>query len=518
MNVKTTQLGLTNGRKLKLLLGFIALGFAASLAIYSWSGGFERVAVGPTIIMIVLIGPLTVLVVKGLRQGIKHLADLKAAWSWWHWMILLLLISTLVFRTRDNQEVSSTPVDALALLRIIPEVIVGIALFWRLKSRRLAWRESMFQGLIGLLTAFGLVAVASSTWSVYPAWTLYKSVEFILDVSVVAMFLISVTSEIEIRQLCNWVWLLYGLDLVITWTNAAIWPDECLDELGRLSSVWPVISYNSLGASSAIISVVALARLLVRDQGEQGRKERPWYCLLLACGLVTLAASQTRNAIAAFIVGAVLVLVFEHRAWIAGVMGGLGATLLIFTSLGPRVIQFLSRDQTDAQISALSGRGDWWAFAWQQFLQRPFRGYGAYAAGRFAVLGKLGIVAAQIHSDWMEVLTGTSFWGFLPFALAVIGCWWVLGRSYRDRSLTPNERRWLPEIAGVFGVLTLHSFFNVELSWHAPLAYLTVIAYAEYIRRERAKDESRTSEAGSVLYPINAAALGLEASPHSVTR
>jgi hypothetical protein len=32
------------------------------------------------------------------------------------------------------------------------------------------------------------------------------------------------------------------------------------------------------------------------------------------------------------------------------------------------------------------------------------------------------------------------------------------------------------------GMLTLHSFFNDELSWHCPLLYFAILGYAEFIR------------------------------------
>ena len=100
-------------------------------------------------------------------------------------------------------------------------------------------------------------------------------------------------------------------------------------------------------------------------------------------------------------------------------------------------------------------------------------------------LGKLGIVTSQIHSDWLEVLTDTSFWGLIPFVAAFIACWWIVIRSYGDCSLAPDEREWLPEIAGLLGMVTVRSFFNIEMSWHAPLLYLTIIAYTEFLRRKR---------------------------------
>jgi hypothetical protein len=482
MNFETTQPGLTNKRNLGLLAGFAVLGVVMSLGTYALSGGFERVSVGSMIAAIILVVPFTIVLVNGLRQGWTYLSDLRATWTWWHWLFFLLIFSTLVFRVRDNQQTAANPIDAWALLRIGPEAIVVVVLWLRQRNQATAWRQSLFQGLLGVYAMFGVVCVISSIWSVFPAWTLYKSLELLVDISTVAAVLVTASSVTDIRQMCNWIWVLYAFDLITAWIGAAVWPSECLDELGRLSSVWPEISSNSLGSSSAIVSLVALARLLAP---RQGKNDRAWYTLLLAFGLFTLAASQTRNSIAGFLVGAFILLIFERRAWMAALGTAVLAVLLMFTSLGPRVVQFLSRDQTEAQISHMSARTDWWGFAWHQLMQRPWTGFGAFAGGKFAVMGKLGIVASQIHSDWMELLTGTSFWGMIPFAASVIGCWWILLRSYGDKSLTGDERRWLPEIAGVFGALTVRSFFNVELSWHAPLPFLAVIAFAEFLRRKR---------------------------------
>lgn len=481
LNVENAQPALASSRNLKVLLGFAAFGVLLSFGAYFVSGDFERIGFFPMLALIILIAPLTILTLMGLRQGVKHFASLRAAWTWWHWPLALLVLSTLVFRVRDNQEVTSAPIDAWALLRLGPEFIVAVVLGWRLLNRETNWRNSLFKGLLCLLAIFAFICVISSTWSVYPAWTLYKSLEYLLDVATLAAILATVSSMEEIRRLGNWVWFLYALDLVWCWISAVIWPTEALDELGRLSSPWPEISYNSLGASSALVSIVALARLFRKTE----KSERAWYSLLLGFGLVTLAASQTRNAMAGFLVGAFLVLVYERRAWIGVVGGAIGASALMFTSMGPRVVQFLSRDQTESQISGLSGRGDWWTFALHQLMQRPLTGFGAYAGGRFAVLGKLGIVTSQIHSDWLETLTDTSFWGLIPFAAAFIGCWWIVTRSYWDRSLAPDERDWLPEIAGLLGVITVRSFFNIEMTWHAPLFYFTIIAYAEFLRRKR---------------------------------
>ncbi len=499
MNFETTQPGLTNKRNLGLLAIFAVLGVAISLGTYAFSGGFERMGIGSMIVLIILIVPVGILVVAGLREGMGYFQELRAAWTWWHWLFLLLTFSTLVLRLRDNSVAAATPVDAFALFRIVPEAIVVVILWLRLRNRETTWRRSMFRGLVGVMAAFGIACLVSSTWSVYPAWTLYKSVEILLDIATVAAVLATVQSAGEIRKVCNWVWVLYGADILVAWLGAAIWPADCLDELGRLSSVWPVISSNSLGSSSALVALVALARLVSRKQGKPEKSGRAWYMLLLAAGLITLIASQTRNSMAGFLFGALLIFIYERKIWVP-VVGLLGAVpVMMFTSLGPKVVTFLSRDQSESQIAHMSARVDWWTFAWEQFIHRPFTGYGAFAAGKFAVLGKLGIEASQIHSDWMEVLTGSSFWGLLPFAAAVAGTWWIIGRSYSDQSLTADERQWLPEIAGVFGAITVRSFFNVEMCWHAPFLFLTIITYAEFLRRKQNQPVAELNRSPSII-------------------
>jgi len=97
------------------------------------------------------------------------------------------------------------------------------------------------------------------------------------------------------------------------------------------------------------------------------------------------------------------------------------------------------------------------------------------------------------------VLTGSSFWGLLPFAAAVIGTWWIIGRSYSDRSLTADERQWLPEIAGVFGAITVRSFFNVEMCWHAPFLFLAIVTYAEFLRRKRLQPVADLNRSPSII-------------------
>ena len=147
------------------------------------------------------------------------------------------------------------------------------------------------------------------------------------------------------------------------------------------------------------------------------------------------------------------------------------------------VMGVVNRDQSEGAIGTLSGRTGWWAYGMEQLSQHPLTGLGAYAAGRFAVLGKLGVgAAAMMHSDWIEVVIGTSFWGLIPFAGALLATWWYLFRCIRGDSFPAEQRQLALELFALLGMLTLHSFFNDELAWHCPLLYFAILGYAEFIR------------------------------------
>jgi len=151
------------------------------------------------------------------------------------------------------------------------------------------------------------------------------------------------------------------------------------------------------------------------------------------------------------------------------------------------VVSFLERGQSQDQMESLTGRTEWWHLAWQGFMEHPWTGLGAYAGGKFGVLSKMGFGdTPQLHSDYLETLVGTSIWGLIPLLAGLFGTWWLLVQFVRAPSLQPFERQLALEAIGVLGVITVRSFVNVELIWHAPQFFLVVLGYAELLRR-RAK-------------------------------
>jgi O-antigen ligase len=471
-----------------LLLLFVLIGFSIAVLVSVLAGsrpyGVLMAAAG-----ILLAIPLAALLTQALPQGVAKARILAQNWTWWHPLWFLIFFSMLVFRIRDVGAAKANPLDAWAMTRVLPEVFVALALIVRLLLKRPNWLRALFTGIPGAMAVYCLVCVASSAWSVNASWTAYKSLEFLADVSLLAAIVASADSSLTYQSLLDWTLTFYGLSLVGVWINLPLWPNEAMDG-GRLTGVVPVEASNSVGTSGAVLALVALCRLMPMFGHA---RNRAWYFLLLIFGLISMVMSGTRNSEAAFIFGVGLIVLFSRRLRKIALIGTAAALpfLAIATLLSDRLWQkawavaasFAQRDQSSGAFDSLSGRTAWWAYGMEQLMHHPFTGLGAYAAGRFAVLGKLGVgAAAMMHSDWIEVAIGTSFWGLIPFAGALIAAWYFLIRCIRSNAFAPDQRQLGLEFFALLGMLTLHSFFNDELSWHCPLLYFAILGYAEFVR------------------------------------
>ena len=351
------------------------------------------------------------LAIRAVPEGLVMARNLASNWRWWHLLWFCIFFSMLVFRIRDVSEAQQNPLDAYAMLRILPEGFVSLSLIIRLILKKPNWLGALFRGIPGAMAIYCLVCLATTPFSVNASWTAYKSLEFLADVSLLASIVASAEGFITYESLVNWTLTFYGLSLVGVWSNLPIWPTEAMDG-GRLTGVIPVEASNSVGTSGGVLAIVAICRLMPMF----GRaKNRAWYVLLLVFGLVSMVLSKTRTAEAAFILAVLMVVVMTPRLrklalWSGVVIAPVVAVAIFFDDQLTKnawnfIINVASRDQSDAAIGSLSGRTAWWEYGIQQLMHHPWTGLGAYAAGRFAVLGKLGVgSAAMMHSDWIEIL------------------------------------------------------------------------------------------------------------------
>lgn len=473
-----------------IVVPLVLLGYLAFAELFQFSSHFSR----SDLVMLAgaLLGvPALVAVGLAFRQGFGHARTLLSSLKWWHWLWALTLLSALTFRIRGVSDIASEPLDAWAVFRIAIDILVAFVLLVRLTLRRTHWPSSMARGVVGVLTVYGLVCLASTAWSVNPPWTVYKSWEYLIDIALLAAILESVDSTEDFRGLFNWTWTLYGLLLLSVWKDVLLFPQESLHgevlqegaALGiRLDGVVPAISSNDVGTFSAIVALISLARLF---PSSGRRAHTSWYVVLLGGSLVTLVLAQTRSAIIGVMLGGFVILLFSKRGRLGALLTFVAAPVAALFTMGGIIWSFLERGQTQAQLATMSNRAQWWTFAWQTYLERPVTGFGAYAGGRFAVLAKLGLgLTSTMHSDYLEVLVGTGIWGMIPLLVTLAATWWLLIRFVRHPA-DAQERQLAVEALVILAMLTLRSVFNNMFTWHPPLPFLTVLGYVEYLRRKR---------------------------------
>jgi len=438
--------------------------------------------------------PIAIFAAVGLWEAGAAAVNLFRQFKWWHVLWGMLFFSALIFRKRSSSEAYSTPVDSAALYRIGVVALVGIVLLFRLFLRRTSWLKSLITGIPGVLTWFTLTCMLSTVWSVYWEWTLYKSCEYAVDVAMLACIVYVIQSGEEIKSWFEWTWLLYGLLLCAVWFWVPVDPGDALTshfEYGeqgigligvQLQGLFPDVSSNDIGQYGAVLAAVALVRLLPNTRK---RHNLTWYLLLFGFGLATMLFAQCRSAIMGWCMAVFCIYLFSRRVFQGAVIFISGALVFVVSGLGTLTWEYLQRGQSTAQMTSLSSRLSWWSVAWEKFTDNPLTGLGAWAAGRFGVLAKLGHkMTASMHSDWVEIIVGTGIWGIIPIMVVMVWTWWVLIRFIRNPELHGLHSDLCLEAIAVLSVLTVRMFFMTELSWHAPLSFLAPIGYAEYVRRQ----------------------------------
>jgi hypothetical protein len=448
----------------------------------------------PLGVILLLLAPLVcVFVLPGAMKNLYVESQiLFKSFTWWQGVWLLMLVSGLVFRVREVQDINAQPLDAWAGFRIAVEGIVGVILIARLVSGSTPWLRTLFVGLLAFMTAFVVIDLVSTSWSVKPLWTFYKSTEYLVDLSVVAALITTLKSTKELEKLANWTWTLLGCLLFTSWFGAIIDPADALEKgftLGplqaRLTGLIPNLSANAVGEFSAILGIVALYRML--DDPDQ-KFSQSWYRLLFAVAMITLVFSQTRSAIGAFVFAVGILLILTRRVIIGAIAGGVTAfcavILFAFTNVGTVIWAYLARGQNAQQAEGLTGRVEWWQYGIQKFMEKPLTGYGAFAGGRFVILPGLGRLATpDLHSTLVETLVDTGIWGLPLILITIAGIWFFLYRAVRSPSLSASESRVAVELLAVMAVLTVRCVVSGDLIDHPAVSFFTVLCGAEFMRR-----------------------------------
>jgi O-antigen ligase len=422
----------------------------------------------------------------------RESAKLAHSFTWWQGLWLIMFLSGLVFRVRDEHDIQQSALDGWAVYRILLDAIVGVVLIERLLRGKTQWVRSLFRGLIGVMAIYPLLCAVSTSWSVAPGFTFFRAVEYLLDLSLLACIAATLDSVEEYEKFANWTWTLLGLLVVSAWIGAIVDPADALVQSFsygplsiRLEGVCPGIDANSIGEFCAILASIALCRIL---DDPKRKYDRALYRLLFAAALVTLIFTQTRAAVAAFLFSIILLFIFTRRFVLGAILGITaslaGVILVVFTHFGETVTNYLLRGQSVSEAETMSGRAQFWQFAMQKISERPWIGYGGYAGGRFVVLPGLGLPGkTDVLNTLVESLLDIGVWGPLTLVTVLGVVFWYLARSTRDTSLEPAERHLGMEILLAASIVSMRCLVSGNITSHPALGFLTCLGCAEFLRR-----------------------------------
>ncbi len=195
-----------------ILLSTIVLLQAAVLV---WLG--DRLTAG--VAAVVLIGGVAgcAAIPTAAAQAFARIRLLARTVQWWHWLWAFLFCSDFVFRLRNSQSIQDDPLDFWALYRVALVGLASLVLGWRLLTRRGQWVPSLLSGLVPVMAMFPLVGLLSTAWSIYRAWTGYKSIELLIDISVLAAATAAAGNVVSFKSLFDWSWFLFaGLQCTVS--------------------------------------------------------------------------------------------------------------------------------------------------------------------------------------------------------------------------------------------------------------------------------------------------------------
>jgi hypothetical protein len=210
--------------------GFVALGYMATWGTASLMYRFG----GVVTVAAVLILPATLaMLARALPQARRKIISLRSNWAWWHTLWFILVLSGCTFRARDIYAAHQEPVDSQAFVRICLVAIAALIVATFTALRGAGWLKSLFQGPLAPLTAYALVCAVSTVWSVFPSWTLYKSLEYLVDITCLAAIVTLIRSAHGYKAFLDWSWTLCGLLVCSIWLGVLLWPSqELLAEQG----------------------------------------------------------------------------------------------------------------------------------------------------------------------------------------------------------------------------------------------------------------------------------------------
>jgi O-antigen ligase len=343
--------------------------------------------------------------------------------------LILLLLSTIVFRQRSADQLAYNPLDPAAQFRVLC-VLVALGLGAIAVTVPRAAHSGRLTVPIRLYIVYIVIVFIGAPLSVNPSLTAYRGVELVAGVTVLAGAWRIAGAEAVRRIEAVLYWFMVALVMSV-WLGLVLYHHEAVHSFAntyvpikfQVTGVNPIMSSNTVGALGVTLAVWSILR--VRWPLAPNHQNRTLANGLALLGVATLLVAQYRTGYASLLVTGIVFLVLRKKWPLAFLLAIAAAAFIVLVpSLLTKAEPFVLRGQTVQQARGLSERVDWWGSGIKVWEESPLIGRGLLTATRFEVLAALGRdKTSTIHSTWVEALVGTGLIGLslliLVFALTM---------------------------------------------------------------------------------------------------
>ena len=371
-------------------------------------------------------------------------------------------------------------------------------LFWMFISALLVMQLMLTAKILSGIWRFPLIAlfvfcffaIASAAFSPSKALTLYKAAQVIMDVLLVVVSSSELVRYRTPAYITNVTMVLVSFLLFSVTACGLIIPGLAFvaneGAIGKsLHGVIPTIHQNELGLMAAIGLIVGIIRAF---SGMRSKKLKfYWTAVALMAGLV-LFLTQARTSLAGAAIALLLLGWFIRRLrWLSGAVVVVAGCLVMYYLLSGKplgiedtVELYVTRGNSNEQLSTLSGRTILWKTGWRMFKDSPFFGHG-YAAGVRIDGPKYGLASGtNMHSAHMQVLVDMGAFGYIAWISFVLGVLYIAYKNFSQTGRYSREHDDAVEAGLVVFMIIFRSFLGHVLVSHQfnMMIFLSVYIFA----------------------------------------
>ncbi len=402
-----------------------------------------------------------------------------------HYLWLLLMISTFILRGRTTLQLMENPLDYAGLFRVSLVIFVAIWVGMYVILRGLPSYLNYRHPYILALFLYSIMGMFSAFYSPIPKLSLYKAGEVLIALFLVATFVKRGTLN-KIKLLFDVNYLILFFFIASAWFWIFVKPEEAIQRQGVFNFIitgyFPKQDADMVSVNAALLAMGAYVRMRFYPY------RKIFYRLLFLFGLFTLLAGQARTSIFGFLVALIYIYyILGENGKIIAMLFFIGLTFTYEKIYNFLYLYFLKGSRLET-IMRIGGRLKWWKVAFPYFLTSPFWGHG-FAAGVRGILLRYNPNIFSAHNSFLEIAVNVGIIGLTLFLWAYLGTFFTLTKR-KDKikiliKKNPIAASLLLEGISLMIILTARASTSFTQGEHgtAFLVFLSIMALAEKIRR-----------------------------------